>query len=431
LYINPEGDGVTYISGNVTIDGTVYADAFSSNISLSLQTGGTTKLYISDSSGYVGIGTTTPTAELDVNGNGRFRSIGSGAYSSALNITSDGTLTTSTSDARLKKNVETIDNALSKVMQLRGVTFNWTDPSEPKRMIGMVAQEVIEVMPELVYQNPTDGYYGINYGETAGLLIEAIKEQQSQIEELKAQILGEAEVAESTESSSSTDTELLSSMQALFEEFKSFVATLGMTTQTDEFGNDFLVIDSDVNVLGDVSLTNLNVMGNVQAGAITVDTIENSIDILGVPCYNEETNTKNSDLCIDQTLYLQKSGSGNLNIFDGKLVIEPDGTMKLDGSLEVTGTVTAQDVKTTQVVIDSTEVASASAGKVTINAGETSVQVQTTAATENAVIMVTPERPVAIGSKFIEPGLFEITLKEDEIEDLQVSWFIVGSASAD
>jgi hypothetical protein len=85
---------------------------------------------------------------------------------------------------RLKKNIEIISNALDKVIAMRGVTFNWKDSSMPKRMMGMIAQEVQKVVPELVFQNEKDGYYGINYGESAGLLIEAIKEQQKVIQEL-------------------------------------------------------------------------------------------------------------------------------------------------------------------------------------------------------------------------------------------------------
>jgi hypothetical protein len=116
-------------------------------------------------------------------------------------------------------------------------------------------------------------------------------------------------------------------------------------------------------------------------------------------------------------------------VFDGKLVLEPDGTMKLAGSLEVEGTVKAQDVETTQIVIDSTQTESASAGKVTIPSGEKTITVNTTAVKENSLIMVTPERPVALGSKYVEEGIFEISLAESEGSDLQVSWFILGSGA--
>jgi hypothetical protein len=114
----------------------------------------------------------------------RFTNVSNSGYFRSLSVTNDGTLTTSTSDRRMKKNIETIPHALEKVMALRGVTFNWKDSSMPKRMMGMIAQEVLPIVPELVFQNEQDGYYGINYGESAGLLIEAIKEQQKIIQEL-------------------------------------------------------------------------------------------------------------------------------------------------------------------------------------------------------------------------------------------------------
>ena len=156
------------------------------NTSLQFQTGAsetaTTKMSIL-SGGNVGIGTTAPTVALHVVGNGRFTAIGSGTYSGVVNRTSDGTLTTATSDARLKTNIEPIENALEKVMGLRGITYNWIDPSNPNRMMGMIAQEVLPVAPELVFQNNVDGYYGMFYGETSALLVEAIKEQQVVINE--------------------------------------------------------------------------------------------------------------------------------------------------------------------------------------------------------------------------------------------------------
>ncbi|HBB58600.1 MAG TPA: hypothetical protein DCZ87_07975, partial [Chitinophagaceae bacterium] len=100
-----------------------------------------------------GIGTTSPSQALDVNGNARFRSVGSEAVVSVLSVTSNGTLTVSSSDLRLKTNITTIDNALEKVMKLRGVNFNWKDTSNKVRSTGFIAQEVLSVMPELVFRN--------------------------------------------------------------------------------------------------------------------------------------------------------------------------------------------------------------------------------------------------------------------------------------
>jgi hypothetical protein len=113
-------------------------------------------------------------------------SLTTGTSTRQLYVTSAGVLTTSSSDARLKTNIEVIPNALQKVMGLRGVTYNWKDGRDTTRVLGMIAQEMLKVAPELVFQN-NNGYYGIHYAETTGLLVEAIKEQQKVIEQLKAE----------------------------------------------------------------------------------------------------------------------------------------------------------------------------------------------------------------------------------------------------
>lgn len=143
-------------------------------------------------SGELCVNTTTDNGNYKVQINGdlyatsaRFTNVSNNGYVSSLGIQSNGTLTITSSDLRLKKNIETIPRPLEKVLALRGVTYNWKDSAMPKRMMGMIAQEVLTVVPELVFQNDSDDFYGINYGETSGLLIEAIKEQQKLIQELK------------------------------------------------------------------------------------------------------------------------------------------------------------------------------------------------------------------------------------------------------
>ena len=99
------------------------------------------------------------------------------------NMTIAGTLTQN-SDASLKENVKEIDNALSKVKQLQGVEFNKIGNN--KKEIGVIAQDVEKVLPELVLEE--DGVKSVAYGNITAVLIEAIKEQQEQIEQLKKQI---------------------------------------------------------------------------------------------------------------------------------------------------------------------------------------------------------------------------------------------------
>jgi hypothetical protein len=94
---------------------------------------------------------------------------------------------TAYSDARVKENVQTIVQALDKVLQLRGVSYNRTDSDDKKTKIGVIAQETLVVVPEVVNQDNA-GMYNVSYGNLAGLFIEAFKEQQKQIEDLKLKL---------------------------------------------------------------------------------------------------------------------------------------------------------------------------------------------------------------------------------------------------
>jgi lipopolysaccharide export system protein LptA len=88
----------------------------------------------------------------------------------------------SSSDKRLKKSIKTVNSALEKVEALRGVTFTWKDSNTSA--IGMIAQEVQQVLPEVVTTDD-DGYMGIKYTNVIGVLVEAIKELKADFEAYK------------------------------------------------------------------------------------------------------------------------------------------------------------------------------------------------------------------------------------------------------
>ena len=96
-----------------------------------------------------------------------------------------------TSDARLKTNVEPIVNALEKTMTLSGVTFNWNALAEGKdlnsREPGVIAQEIQAVLPEAVALRE-NGFLGVRYDKLVPLLIEAIKELGSELNDLKKKL---------------------------------------------------------------------------------------------------------------------------------------------------------------------------------------------------------------------------------------------------
>jgi len=87
---------------------------------------------------------------------------------------------TAYSDSRLKNNIENITNGLDKVLAMRGVSFDMNGIPN----IGVVAQEIQQILPEVVLEN-ANGMLSVSYGNIVAVLIEAIKDLNAQIQELK------------------------------------------------------------------------------------------------------------------------------------------------------------------------------------------------------------------------------------------------------
>lgn len=127
--------------------------------------------------GFVGLGTGSPTVRLQVSGDIIANSIAG------------------SSDLRFKTNVRSITSPLEKVKSLRGVYFNWDQNSFPDKNfsdnteLGFIAQEVEKVLPEVVSKDKTpEGYRSVKYDKVVALLVEAIKEQQKQIDSLAIKV---------------------------------------------------------------------------------------------------------------------------------------------------------------------------------------------------------------------------------------------------
>jgi hypothetical protein len=95
-----------------------------------------------------------------------------------------------TSDGRFKKNIEPLEDALEKTSLLQGVSYDWRTEEYPerrfdnRRQLGLIAQEVEKVVPEVVATSPDDGSKSIEYQNLVPLLIEAVKELKARNEEL-------------------------------------------------------------------------------------------------------------------------------------------------------------------------------------------------------------------------------------------------------
>jgi len=126
------------------------------------------------------------TEALSVNGNARITAVGAGTFSNNLNITSDGTLTTATSDEKFKYNIRPLNYGLETLLQLKPVNFQWIEGEEED--LGFIAQDVAEIIPEAVNTNWNSDLL-FRYESLIPILTKAIQEQQAQIEALKQRII--------------------------------------------------------------------------------------------------------------------------------------------------------------------------------------------------------------------------------------------------
>ena len=188
----PDTDNILHIVGNVLITNNLSANTGTfSNLSVSgaltsatgeivleylaFDGGSTNKLLYVDSDGGVQMSTASITNNGDVSLLGNIQVVGN------IYATQD---IVAFSDQSVKGNVRIIDNALSKVGMINGYTFDRTDVSTGRRHAGLLAQELVGVLDEVVYKNP-DGTLALAYPNMCALLIEAVKELRNQLYELQ------------------------------------------------------------------------------------------------------------------------------------------------------------------------------------------------------------------------------------------------------
>jgi len=249
-----------HVAGSVTIDDTLFTNHVSSRSPLTLQTDGTTRMYIDDTSGDVGIGTTnpasrlnvqgsdailtventspntdvgvylrenggahmgkfwydgsegllkietfpedrdiyiepgdggvgiggpTPTNKLDVFGTARIRSLPIGTGPTVISL-ANGVLGVLVSSIRYKENIKDLQADPGRIFQLKPVRFNWKTTGQED--IGLIAEDVDEVIPDLVLYDSEGKPESVKYDKVAIYLLEVVKTQQKRISALEQQI---------------------------------------------------------------------------------------------------------------------------------------------------------------------------------------------------------------------------------------------------
>jgi len=178
-----------------TIDALSLTEVQGGNLALSgiLTGGGTTGLKVLGN-GNVGIGgMLDPAQALDVNGGIRLSSFANVTGGTAVVKNANGDLGVEGSDARLKKNIVTMQNSLDIIDAIRTVKFNWlSDADGAQQTIGVIAQDLLPILPEAVFNfiDPNDGntYYGVHYEKLGVLALDGIKGLSSEISSIKTEI---------------------------------------------------------------------------------------------------------------------------------------------------------------------------------------------------------------------------------------------------
>jgi len=292
---------------------------------------------------------------------------------------------------------------LKEILDLRPVEFNWR--GEGTRFFGFIAEEVTEVNPMFgEYGGPNGELSGVAYMQLTSLLTKGIQEQQAQIQGL-SNAIGNLNV---------------SNLETLVASLNNTLDSLSMSTE-----NGALVINSGLTVTGEALFNNATFTGDVAIGQMKFDSLNNDISINGMPCTNID-GTLNETLCETQTLFVMKNKAGNINFFDGKVVINPNGEMVLEK-------ITAGEVAAAKISASEYEVMAGSdiSGNTKILTGQNEVTILTSKVKENSKVFITPTGSLEGSSIYVDSKLggvsFTVKLSSPISKDVEFDWFILNS----
>jgi hypothetical protein len=406
------------------------------------QTNGGERVRIT-SNGSVGIGTTNPSAKLSVTStsDGDVITVTDSDGTCTLNPESGGSWSC-TSDKRLKKDIASIDDSLSKIMDLRPVSFKMIAGGDTN--YGFIAQEVQKVIPEAVSTLP-GGYLGVAEGKFTPYIIRAIQEQQNQIlgisnfsENLSQRLTSQGlEIQNSNDQISGlvlkTDANIktLEDLQkSVDEQFMKIQNSLDTYNEILRSAQDDLTLISNFN---DQIIQTDEILEQISADVKTLaDRQDASDDLIAILQAQMDELKK----LTDQNLKLAQIEANKNEIDLIKLVLGVDrvkdptdidiiGKISASG-IEITGTVEAKDVKMESLEMEDGK----TSGKGKIKSGDTSAEIQTPFASEDAKISITPRGDTFDRILFYddvnEGKSFKVKIKKATDEgDINFDWLII------
>ncbi|PIR97190.1 MAG: hypothetical protein COT91_02700, partial [Candidatus Doudnabacteria bacterium CG10_big_fil_rev_8_21_14_0_10_41_10] len=372
---------------------------------------------------------------------------------------------TNTSDARVKTNVTRIDGALDILNSLRGVRFQRTDDGSDKVHVGFLAQEVFPYVPEIVYYDEAADLYSMGYAELTAVIVNAVQEQNQIVLQNKENIAsaniqidstGEVldvvqvqnqqlvnsqnnllnqinlanNIQDQQNASTSATLQTIDNRLSAIEDMKNdtdaviaglqdrisqleslFAAQTATEVANLEPNTDVLGVSDQLDlgaltVTGETNLNNLGVTGDITAGLLSIKGFD---DELATPSASIST--------ISGPLKIQDQAAGDLEIMGGKVLINTDGNIVVQGSITVN-----------KLNVDESNESTKSIGQAIIPAGEDTAIIDTNSVTDNSKIFLTVQNllvPVTIIEKI--PGeSFTIKIGSKEEVDVKVDWLVVN-----
>lgn len=414
-------------------------------------------------SGNVGLSTANPsTFRLEVNGSivpsaDNVNALGSSGRRFTEVFAANGTI--NTSDQRLKTDIQELQYGLDEILALNTVSFTWKGGDQTDRKLGLIAQDLQQIMPEVVHVgSDVNKTLGVYYTDLIPVTIKAIQEQQEQINAMKLQsddqslidrimALMQSDASQSKEINelnkrvASISAELvqanttitqappvatmsvdLSKLETRTTSLETEIASLsarltamvlGASTASTSALVENQTSVSDLIVSNTANINDLGITGTITAGLLSIS----GMDELGGSSINT----------LVEPLKLQSLRGGAIEMMGGDFRIGTDGTVTIAGTVEAQ-TVKAETVQTKALEVDRSETENATAGTATIKAGETSVMIETTAVKADSLIFVTEKTEqfaTMIVTEQKDGESFTVKIKEATSGDVTFNWLIV------
>jgi hypothetical protein len=199
--------------------------------------------------------------------------------------------------------------------------------------------------------------------------------------------------------------------------YNSLMTTINALSMSTDNGD--LVVGTDLIVNGKTIMNEATFTGDVQMGQMSFNTLENSLNVLGASCVRPD-GTLDDALCQTQSLFLMKNKAGNLNIFDGKVVLKPNGDMQVE------------KINVTEIKADEYKVASSSqvSGTETLLANQTEIVITTNKVKANSKVFVTASNNLEGKTLYVDEKVdgisFKVKINQSMTTDVKFDWFILN-----